>query len=127
MFAIFDLFGECMELGVLSQWVAENPKPDTGYLLRLSDILFLQFAGIGDDNGSGIYEGDIITVHKNHTNYPLNYVVVFNETELGFRMRWTGRFKDKDHNGFYDERISGGDCKIFKIIGNIYENPELVK
>lgn len=98
---------------------------DTSNLTDVDLDTIGQFIGLKDKNGKDIYNGDIINAHRNDANFPLNYVVVFNEKELCFRMRWVGRFKAGD--GFYDESLLFNAYKVFEVIGNIHQNPELLK
>lgn len=86
------------------------------------DFIVMQYTGLKDKNGKEIYEGDIVLAHGNTANFPLKYVIVFND-KCAFKMRWEGR---QDESSFYDEDISENGYKIFKVIGNIYENPELL-
>ena len=88
-------------------------------------IVFMQYTGLKDKNGVEIYKGDIMLIKERGANYPLKYIVVFNEPELGFRLRWEGRYKETD-SGFYDKKISQSSYEVFEIIGNIYSNPELL-
>jgi hypothetical protein len=75
---------------------------------------FMQFTGLRDKNGKEIYEGDITN------NGVVNYL-----TELS----WDSG--GSLHPGFYFEALSdlqyhtGFDEEI-EVIGNIYENPELL-
>lgn len=91
-------------------------------------IEVMQFTGLLDKNGKEIFEGDIILAHEKGKNYPLNYIVVFSETQLGFRLRWVGRTKSQeDSRGFYDQLISESKHEKFEVIGNVHETPELLK
>ena len=77
------------------------------------NIILMQFTGLKDKNGKEIYEGDIFTF----TNGPRKTVakVVFEEA----------MFKMKDNNGWGAMILQReGDMEV---IGNIYENPELLK
>lgn len=86
----------------------------------------MQYTGLLDKNGKEIYEGDILnSVHKNQHG-TFNKIVSVKENEF-----YVG-------NGEYDEEtIVGGwlietedffhELDSFEIIGNIYENPELLK
>ena len=65
-----------------------------------------QFTGLKDKNGKEIYEGDLIKADW-HWEEPV-------EVELG--PFW-----------FHEMIEYGLDGKNFEVIGNIYENPELLK
>lgn len=84
----------------------------------------MQFTGLKDKNGKDIWEGDII---KSEGSHPLEI--------FWMGLAWGVRFTDL---GSLEEEIicdDGGDMTIEKhnklsymeIIGNIYENPELLK
>src|SRR5690606_5526149 len=80
-----------------------------------------QFTGLCDKNGKEIYEGDI---YKKHNNI---YLVIYDN---GFK--WQKIYDSwLERNVFSDKRrsiISEVDCSLFiEVIGNIYENPELLE
>lgn len=76
-----------------------------------------QYAGLKDKNGKEIYEGDIMALEtKGGKNLK---VIVWNDTDACFG--WTDGNDDSwpdGFTGFYDE---------YEVIGNIYENPELLR
>lgn len=80
----------------------------------------MQFTGLLDKNGKEIYEGDIIKIPDDWDEYGFNagenYQVYF--AFGGFRLK--PKYK-KNAKGSYLE-----DDKI-EIIGNVYENPELLE
>ena len=104
------------------QYLEKNEIIDT-YLLRtkfLEDIDLMQYTGLKDKNGKEIYEGDILKY-----NFPydgrLKHVslVKFVETEASFGI------KDRYGNEIPLYRIAANN--YFEVIGNIYENEELLK
>jgi len=82
-----------------------------------SGIEIMQYTGLKDENGREIYEGDIV---KNKTCTEN----VFNKAEIFFE---DGKFQAKASGcNMCDEYLSNGLFNVFEIIGNIYENPELL-
>lgn len=86
----------------------------------------LQYTGLKDKNGKEIYEGDVLMTKERRANFPLKWVVVYNEEQTGFRLRWEKRFTNNE-GGFYDILISSNEYEQFEVIGNIYENSNLLK
>jgi uncharacterized phage protein (TIGR01671 family) len=76
------------------------------------DVIFMQYTGLKDKNGVEIYEGDIICM----ADGPV-YTVWWN----------AGGFGIKNVN---DDAVQVGSLvkgfRISEVIGNIYENPELL-
>ncbi len=77
----------------------------------------LQYTGIKDITGKEVYEGDIITYESKGLGFK-GYIV---SNGWEFYYKPIGKFsKDYDH-------MSYPPGQNIKIIGNIYENPELLK
>lgn len=92
-----------------------------------------QFTGLTDRNGVKIFEGDII---RWHDNTELSVGGQIAEVCFGKYRDADSAFDDVYAIGFY-LRTSGGECVTicwldeykndFDIIGNIYDNPELME
>lgn len=76
----------------------------------------MQYTGLKDKNGKEIYEGDILEWKSEEEGSSDKYEVTWNEEKCGFRAEWL-RDRKQMHSPEND----------FEIIGNIYENPELLK
>lgn len=78
-----------------------------------------QYTGLLDKNGSKIFEGDVI--FKKYITFVDRFLVVFQEGAFGYvesKGHCSISFNDNEQ-GFYTE--------TYEIIGNIYDNPELLK
>lgn len=92
---------------------------ETGYWL-LSSFKLMQFTGLHDKNGKEIYEGDIVLlkdgIPRGDGQYDDDiFVVKYDKNQTAF----IGK------NKFTDEYL--GHLEPDEIIGNIFENPELLE
>lgn len=76
------------------------------------NIILMQYTGLKDKNGKEIYEGDIINPAK--AKYK-DYRIIKWESVEDLEESYTG----------FD--IYPSYTKKFEVVGNIYENPELIK
>jgi uncharacterized phage protein (TIGR01671 family) len=87
----------------------------------------MQFTGLHDEQDKEIYEGDIIEIPwKFNPKQPhRKCVVTFNNDNASF----TANYKDKNEivRFLIDCGQMQADNEKYKVIGNIYENPELLK
>lgn len=91
-------------------------------IIDFEDLELMQYTGLKDKNGKEIYEGDILG------NYP---------TKRKDKVRWSNiqivEFSlectsDGEYGGSnYGYQFPFDDISEYEIIGNIYENPELLK
>ena len=85
---------------------------------KLSDIILMQYTGLEDNSGIGIYEGDI-------TN---NGVIVWvQEDEESEFVGWHLQDTHKSKYDCYEIHSFYAFTTPFEVIGNIYENPELLE
>ena len=109
---------EVWEIGLKSNynqpWLIGDDK-------RTDNFELMQYTGLKDKNGKEIYEGDIL---KHIPTFEANYFV----------KNLTGGFylcpNNKDYGEYFASLFAGYDhknqCNSIEIIGNIYENPELL-
>lgn len=96
----------------------------------------MQFTGLHDKNGKEIYEGDIVFNANKHlltlvNEYPRTYVVEWREGKYNEENTWL-----RNTPGFIFRKLNPVGKRYMElifnqsqieIVGNIYENPELLK
>ena len=88
---------------------------------KFDDIVLMQSTGLKDENGKEIFEGDIVKVTDGdeRTNFPDGGI----GTICGLDGIFMWYIDGQVHNGLFD--IS--QEYYIEVVGNIYENPELLE
>jgi YopX protein len=79
------------------------------------NIHLMQFTGLKDKNGKEIYEGDLVKLDEYRHGPEVREIFWSNKSDCGFT--W--------HDGL-GLIFCEGNVEHFEVIGNIYENPELL-
>lgn len=128
------LLSEDWEYGNLIQ------RPDGGNFIETGDMRLCpiqdfsigQFTGLHDENGKEIYEGDIVySEFEDGSNG--SSLVGWNEKQSCFGVMDEYAYRSKLEGFEYPEFQNHvmlafmRDAKLFEVIGNIHDNPELLK
>ena len=92
--------------------------------VSLKDCPIMQYTGIKDMDGVEIYNGDIV-----ERNSGDSYLVSYGEGSFECYHRFTGIILlDSTMEENYDDMSTGKEqAEKWKVIGNIYQTPELLK
>lgn len=92
------------------------------WMCKSDDCVLMQSTGLGDKNGREIFEGDIIAINLEGLETPIT-AKVFQNRKIGILMLHA--FEDNEDVPMVE--LLEGDSVEFAIIGNIWENPELLE
>lgn len=92
------------------------------FILKANDIELMQSTGLTDKNGKEIFEGDIIAINLEGLETPIT-AKVFQNRKIGILMFHA--FEDNEDVPMVE--LLEGNSVEFAIIGNIWENPELLE
>lgn len=88
-----------------------------GHYLNKDSFEVMQYTGLKDCKGKEIYEGDILQVDKKYSGDFQPIITVFHN----------GCFKGQAYHKLTEPFILNTPITTSEVIGNIYENPELLK
>lgn len=95
--------------------IAIRPDQYNDYF-NTEDMILMQYTGLHDKNGKEIYEGDIVGI--DYLSYIVTGVVTYSTKDAMYILTNT--------NSIADENEPLGDYKNLEVIGNTYDNPELL-
>ena len=116
-------------------WEVIRKECDRFSLLQDTKFVFMQFTGLLDKSGKEIYENDII-VKKGHIwfdegkpNYRGTVEWIYSQWQVVAHCVNSDKrgISDGINEGINNEGIEEGQWSDWEIIGNVFENPELIR
>ena len=81
----------------------------------------MQYTGLTDKNGKEIYEGDIVQYNQNSSYDNMDFIAKWSDDKLGFI------FQSNSGEQLVNQTPHLNRFKHLEVVGNIFENPELLK
>ena len=107
------------EYGNTTHWIIE----EDGAKHKVISETVGRYTGLKDKSGNKIFEGDIV-----FNNYEEGFKIEYNVESAKFIAKGTRALVDTADGGIYEEIEFDDDITdVIDIIGNIHDNPELLK
>ena len=85
------------------------------------DYVIQQYTGLTDKNGNLIFEGDIVQYNQNSSYDNMDFIAKWSDDKLGFI------FQSNSGEQLVNQTPHLNRFKHLEVVGNIFENPELLK
>ena len=108
-------------------WIHDEDSVAGDWIVN-NDLHLMQSTGLKDKNGKEIFEGDVVS-----RNSGMSSVVEFGkwiyEEDFGYKIKNIGFYLNSsyDDDEFFQAMDYEDIRKNYEVIGNIYENPELLE
>ena len=99
------------------------PRGEIGCLAFVNPETVGQFTGLVDKNGTKIFEGDIVNIEEHEHMVNGYYRVFYDEKSYGYALQRDIEY----HYNYFSFSELNGFAETSEVIGNIHDNPELLK
>ena len=96
-------------------------KESLEYVLNFEDVELMQSTGLRDVFNVEMFEGDVVKVYNELSDETFNMIIEFDENFASFILKHLNEDRSRIYHLSYHGRI------FYQVIGNIYENKELLE
>lgn len=122
-FRLWDKENKEMKVPLSPVWFEENYYGDDDFAkcADYEDCVLMQFTGLYDKNGKEIYRGDVVKYWVGDKPRQIGKI-----TWGGWQYSFTRVVEGKESTDFFGYNSEDINPNNLEVIGNIYENPELL-
>lgn len=120
MYKVDEICFECDKVKLKGLKITKEEK------IPMADVQLMQYTNLKDQNGRKIYEGDILNLEDEYEGDIRTRVVFYNGAFGTLDIRSSIHVPEPLAN-IIDDKNATHQLKDDAVIGNIYENPELLK
>ena len=111
---------------IVGTYIGTDERGDPVFrYLNFKQVILMQYTGLKDKNGMEIYEGDIVNITQYFGGHP------YGEIERVIkRSEYNNNLIADSESGDWrtpEVRMTFRSSDDYEVIGNIYQNPELIK
>lgn len=92
-----------------------------GQFKEFNEYTIQWYTGLNDKNDNLIFEGDIVQYNQNSSYDNMNFIARWSDNQLGFI------FQSNSGEQLVNQTPHLNRFKHLEVVGNIFENPELLK
>lgn len=125
------LFKSLTKTYILLGTIVDDYGEETPIKVEVDPMTVTQFTGLQDNDGAEIFEGDIVEVWQTHADDDKHYKAIIGmgnpngDYTWGWQLMFLDKFPyNKDILCWVGMEESGAYCKV---VGNFWDNPELLK
>lgn len=126
------IYGNCSYDKLQDNYHIEDTTEEDIKMIKVDPITIGQFTGFRDKDDTKIFDGDIIYFKDENMYGLINfryggwYITWYGYVQVCNGVSWEEEYAECNEESLYSNCLTEEDKIPYKIVGNIYDNPELL-